>query len=66
MREASVLQGFPLTYRFVVQHGKGAIASMIGNALPPPFIAAHAKTLVRGLLVAERTQSDGNPVSLQR
>ncbi len=45
LREASLLQGFPLQYRFDVKHGKEAIALMIGNALPPPFIMAHALAL---------------------
>jgi DNA (cytosine-5)-methyltransferase 1 len=49
LREAALLQGFPKDYRFDVSHGKEAIALMIGNALPPPFIAAHAKALRRGL-----------------
>jgi DNA (cytosine-5)-methyltransferase 1 len=49
LREAAVLQGFPTSYRFDVSHGKEAIALMIGNALPPPFIAAHARALRRGL-----------------
>lgn len=51
LREAAVLQGFPRDYRFDVSHGKEAIALMIGNALPPPFIAAHAGSLRDGLLV---------------
>ncbi|MBB2805910.1 DNA (cytosine-5-)-methyltransferase [Xanthomonas arboricola] len=46
LREASVLQGFPRNYRFDTSHGKEAIALMIGNALPPPFIAAHAEALL--------------------
>ena len=49
LREAAVLQGFPRRYRFIVDHGKEAIALMIGNALPPPFIAAHAGALKKGL-----------------
>ncbi|MGE0142263.1 MAG: DNA cytosine methyltransferase [Planctomycetota bacterium] len=49
LREAAVLQGFPRRYRFNVEHGKEAIALMIGNALPPPFIAAHASALRSGL-----------------
>lgn len=53
LREAAVLQGFPKRYRFDVRHGKEAIALMIGNALPPPFIAAHAKALRQGLLDAK-------------
>lgn len=52
LREAAVLQGFPRDYRFNVEHGKESIALMIGNALPPPFIAAHAGALKRGLLAA--------------
>jgi DNA (cytosine-5)-methyltransferase 1 len=47
LREGAMLQGFPQHYRFDPTHGKGAIALMIGNALPPPFIAAHAKTIRR-------------------
>ena len=45
LREAAILQGFPVTYRFDVRHGKDSIALLIGNALPPPFIAAHASGL---------------------
>lgn len=46
LREAALLQGFPRDYKFVVAHGKESIALMIGNALPPPLIAAHAGTFV--------------------
>jgi DNA (cytosine-5)-methyltransferase 1 len=49
LREAALLQGFPADYRFDISHGKGAIALMIGNALPPPFIAAHARVMAKGL-----------------
>ena len=42
MREAALLQGFPLSYVFDVSAGKEAIALMIGNALPPEFIRRHA------------------------
>lgn len=49
LREAALLQGFPIDYKFDVAHGKGAIALMVGNALPPPFIAANAKSLIMGL-----------------
>jgi DNA (cytosine-5)-methyltransferase 1 len=52
LREAAILQGFPRRYKFDVSHGKEAIALMIGNALPPPFIAAHAKPLATGILGA--------------
>ncbi|WP_413457805.1 DNA cytosine methyltransferase [Herbaspirillum huttiense] len=49
LREAAMLQGFPKNYKFNVSHGKEAIALMIGNALPPPFIEAHARALRRSL-----------------
>lgn len=49
LREAAILQGFPVDYVFLPEHGKGAIAVMIGNAFPPPFIAAHAKKIREAL-----------------
>lgn len=49
LREAALLQGFPVGYKFDVAHGKEDIALMIGNALPPPFIRAHALSLYDGL-----------------
>jgi DNA (cytosine-5)-methyltransferase 1 len=54
LREAALLQGFPKEYLFDVSHGKEAIALMIGNALPPPFISAHAGALRAGLLASSR------------
>ncbi len=47
MREAALLQGFPRRYDFPATHGKLALALMIGNALPPPFIRHHAKQISR-------------------
>lgn len=49
MREAALLQGFPKSYKFN-KGGKIAVAEMIGNALPPPFIAAHAGS-IRSILL---------------
>ena len=49
LREAALLQGFPADYRFNILHGKTAIALMIGNALPPAFIAAHSKAMAERL-----------------
>lgn len=49
LREAAVLQGFPVKYRFPAEIKKERVALMIGNALPPPLIAAHA-SLVRSKL----------------
>ena len=45
MREASLLQGFPLDYRFAPETGKESLADMIGNALPPPFVEAHCRQI---------------------
>ena len=45
LREAALLQGFPKRYKFPKKTGKCAVAMMIGNALPPPFIAAHARSI---------------------
>lgn len=45
MREAALLQGFPRRYKFPITNNKSAVALMIGNALPPPFIAAHGKSI---------------------
>lgn len=53
LREAAMLQGFPETYVFDPKHGKESIALMIGNALPPPFIAAHARSLKAGIMASE-------------
>lgn len=50
MREAALLQGFPRHYKFTSIDNKSAIALMIGNALPPPFVAAHARSIRRFLL----------------
>lgn len=49
MREAALLQGFPRHYKFPTTDNKSAVALMIGNALPPPFIAAHGKSIKRVL-----------------
>jgi DNA (cytosine-5)-methyltransferase 1 len=50
MREAALLQGFPRRYKFPTVQQKSAIALMVGNALPPPFIAAHARSIRAALL----------------
>lgn len=58
LREAAILQGFPREYRFKVDHGKESIALMIGNALPPPFITAHARALRKGLEEARTSREE--------
>jgi len=51
LREAALLQTFPKDYKFSFKSGKGGVAMMIGNALPPTFIEFHARSL-RGHLDA--------------
>jgi DNA (cytosine-5)-methyltransferase 1 len=48
MREAALLQGFPRRYKFPASN-KIAVALMIGNALPPPFMSTHGKSILRVL-----------------
>jgi len=50
MRESAVLQGFPKRYKFTGTKSKTMIALMIGNALPPPFIRRHARSIKRTLV----------------
>jgi DNA (cytosine-5)-methyltransferase 1 len=53
LREAALLQSFPLRYKFpVLQSGKYPVALLIGNALPPEFIrrqALHIRRTMVGL-----------------
>ena len=42
MREAALLQGFPINYKFPIIKNKSDIALIIGNALPPEFVRRHA------------------------
>ncbi len=46
MREAALLQTFPVNYRFSLTGGKGVVSLMIGNALPPQFIKVHAREII--------------------
>ena len=45
IREAALLQGFPIDYDFLGELGKEALARMVGNALPPPFVEAHSRSI---------------------
>jgi DNA (cytosine-5)-methyltransferase 1 len=56
MREAAILQGFRPDYKFSARRGKVALALMIGNALPPPFIEANA-ACVRDAINAREIQA---------
>lgn len=64
MREAALLQGFPHGYKFPTARNKSAVALMIGNALPPPFIAAHARSVWRMLNAANNGRERKDPVTL--
>lgn len=59
MREAALLQGFPRRYKFPTTDNKSAIALMIGNALPPPFIKAHAQQIAHQLLKTKKQYKTG-------
>ena len=50
LREAALLQGFAPDYTFRLDRGKLAAALMIGNAIPPGFVAAHATPLAGHLV----------------
>jgi len=45
LREAALLQDFPAHYQFPLERGKFAAAVLVGNALPPGFVRAHAARL---------------------
>jgi DNA (cytosine-5)-methyltransferase 1 len=47
LREAALLQGFPPKYYFDHRMSQQSVALMIGNALPPPFVAKHARAVAK-------------------
>ncbi len=49
LREAALLQSFPPDYKFPLTRGKYQAADLIGNALPPRFVAAQAKQIAAAL-----------------
>lgn len=49
LREAALLQGFPGNYFISLTEGKYRAAELIGNALPPGFIAKHAIEIGKAL-----------------
>ncbi|MDU2859482.1 MAG: DNA cytosine methyltransferase [Streptococcus salivarius] len=49
LREAALLQTFPKNYAFSLDRGREFAALMIGNALPPAFICAHATKIIEHL-----------------
>ncbi len=52
LREAALLQTFPVDYKFSFNSGKAGVAMMIGNALPPTFIEFHARNVLSHLEAA--------------
>jgi len=64
MREAALLQGFPRKYKFPIATNKSAIALLIGNALPPPFIEAHARSIRETLRSAEDAGTTPSSIDL--
>ena len=49
LREAALLQSFPVDYYFSLERGKHHAAQLIGNALPPEFIRRHAAQIAKVL-----------------
>ncbi len=49
LREAALFQTFPPDYQFDLSEGRGKVALMIGNALPPEFIRRHAVQISKSL-----------------
>lgn len=45
--EAALLQSFPRSYKFPLEVGRGGIASMIGEALPPDLAKKQARYLLK-------------------
>ena len=54
LREAALLQTFPMNYKFSLARGKDSVALMIGNALPPNFIENHARQFVLHIKEAQQ------------
>ena len=54
--EALLLQGFPKNYKFPKDIGIGKIASMIGEAVPPPLAKAQAEHILKKLKEFEKTK----------
>lgn len=49
LREAALLQSFPPNYEIPLRAGKYKAADLIGNAIPPAFVASHAGPIARAL-----------------
>jgi DNA (cytosine-5)-methyltransferase 1 len=60
MLEALILQGFPKTYKFPENLGIGKIASMIGEAFPPPMAKAQGEAILKLLPKCHHTSVSGD------
>ena len=49
LREAALLQGFPVSYEFDLSRGRYPVAQLIGNAFPPKFAEHFGKAIYRHL-----------------
>ena len=54
LREASILQGFPRSYKFPLNTNRQTLAVLIGNAFPPQFTKVHAKILYKSICKSNR------------
>ena len=54
LREAALLQSFPVSYKFSLRKGKYAAAEMIGNAFPPKFSRIQANTIINHIASYKR------------
>jgi DNA (cytosine-5)-methyltransferase 1 len=57
LREAALFQTFPADYQFDLTEGRGKVALMIGNALPPEFIRRHAVEIAKSLTSVDQLHS---------
>jgi len=48
--EAMILQTFPKSYKFPIEIGRGHIASMIGEALPPLLVQRQASIIIKHII----------------
>jgi DNA (cytosine-5)-methyltransferase 1 len=67
LREAALLQTFPKSYKFPLEQGRGWVALMIGNALPPEMVRRQALAIAEALAssleqrkITARSRSIGN------
>lgn len=58
LREAALLQSFPMDYFFSLRRGKASAAELIGNALPPEFIRRHSVNIRKYLALAQGVADD--------